>query len=156
MIVCPLYLYMCVCGISLPIWRAFHMQLPSRSLSRRRCSQTTTSTGSVCYSTSPSPSPHSYSAFYFICYSLLLLPRLLNSLSSPLPHSLTKPLNACCAAICHKYSLYCGPTALLALLLGYDCRLYNCAAALQPTSLPTSPSLSSARSPSLCVLLLML
>lgn len=43
-----------------------------------------------------------------------------------LRHSLSKRLNACCAAICHKFSLCCG----------------NCAAALQPTSpsLSTSPS----------------
>lgn len=102
------------------------------------------------------PFPYSYCSFYFICYSLLLLPLLLNSLSSFLPHSLTKPLNACCAAICHKFSLCCSPTALPALLLCCDCG--NCHSALQPTSLSTSPSLSSssAPSPSLCVLLLML
>lgn len=140
----------CVCMVYLSAHLARFSHAAAVAVAAPLQSDTTINTGSVFYSTSPSP--YSYCSFYFICYSLLLLPLLLNSLSSFLPHSLTKPLNACCAAICHKFSLCCSPTALPALLLCCDCG--NCHSALQPTS--PSLSSSSAPSPSLCVLLLML
>lgn len=84
----------CVCAIYLPVWRAFHIQLPSR----RRC-----------YSTSPSP--YSYFSFHFICSSLLLLPRLLNSLSSFVTHSVSRLTRAALLFVIN--SLFAVATALL-------------------------------------------